>query len=127
MTAVTGPETAAIIASNVLDEFVTSITDASNAADSLSDSLSNIPTGYLLTLAEFNAARTGAGYGAAPGAGGVSPQSMGGITITGPITVQADDPAELHRALQKEANFESFRTTGQSVRGTDYAGASATR
>jgi len=82
-----------------------------------------------MTLAEFNAARTGAGYGSASGSGDVSPQSLGGggITITGPVTVQANDPAEFHRELKRAAAYDSFRTTGQSVRGTDYAGASATR
>jgi hypothetical protein len=40
---------------------------------------------------------------------------QGGITITGPVTVVANDPAELQRGLQKKARRRATQTTGPNA------------
>ena len=112
---------ATAIANEKLSEMAGALDDASKAANSLTDSLSNVPTGYLMTLAEFNAARSAGGYSSP-----ISGQSAGGgVSIQGNVNISvngAGDPKSVAQAVRDQLSWESFRTTGQSVRNTPSAG-----
>lgn len=86
---------------------------ASSAAatiDQFSQSLTNVPSGFKTSLAEFNAMDAGAGFSL----GAAAASSGGGSVNIENVTVQADDPRELARQLRAEARKETFRRTGNA-------------
>lgn len=66
------------------------------SADKVGDALRNVPSGFKVALARFNAT-VGRGVGGATGS------APSGVTITGNIYVQANSTAELERQLRQKA------------------------
>lgn len=79
----------------------------------VAEALTNVPDGFKVALARFNASDP-TGDGTAP--------SMGGAAQHVPIQVenlylQSDDPAELHEKIMKHARKAKFRATGRVPKG----------
>lgn len=94
--------------------------DLANNAQKVNESFQNIPTGYKVALARFNADNGGAGGGGASGGGPVDP---GALSPLGPawhedrwvvdtINITTSNPEDTLDALQAEARRRAGRATG---------------
>lgn len=80
------------------------------AANEATESLTNVPSGYKIALARFNATEATQMGGAASGMS--SGAQSGGIVITGQVVVVADDPKTFLEKLQDAAETATFRYSG---------------
>lgn len=90
-----------------------SLTDLAVAADKVSESLTNVPAGYRVALARYNA-----DFGASPGwSGSPPPPPPTNVTINGDIITDADSIS----ALADDAVAEAKRRAGQ-LHGNPFGG-----
>lgn len=98
---------------DVLDNTSGSLNDLSTAADKVAESLSNVPAGYKVALARYNA-----DWGASPGwSGGAPPPPSTSVVINGDIITDANSIG----ALADDAVAEAKRRAGQ-LHGNPLAG-----
>lgn len=88
-----------------------SLDELADSANSASEALRNVPTGFKIALARFNAtvgvpSTTTTGI---PGSYGPTIASAQGVTISGPVTIVANDPQELYTRTMAEARRQRRR------------------
>jgi hypothetical protein len=86
---------------------------AAPAINGATASLLNVPQGFKLAAARFAAIGDTAG---APRFGGLAGAASGGSTISiGQVLLQTDDPRPFLDALESEAAWRNFATTGTPI------------
>jgi hypothetical protein len=102
-----------------MQDFTESVGDAADAAKELTESLLNAPQGFKIAAYRFNAQAAQETLGGTLGTPiGFNDAPAAGPTMNiGTINVQADNPQELLAAIEQEAGFNRFATTGSSQEG----------
>jgi hypothetical protein len=96
-----------------------SLSNLGDVADSVAESLTNIPSGYKVALAHYNAISTEGGSGSATG----PYHNYNSITIQN-LSVSSDDPKEMFNKIQNEAARRNLVRVGTRLAyvGSPYLG-----